>query len=162
MTTISSAGSIKLFKPENKPKNATDRCMTCPEEQNCAWSAKEYYYERNFKKGNTGWPVQVVVEDPTEANLLKALQEGPYGECVFNGQNDQNDNQVVTMTFDCGAIATFSMVAFTEAQCVRMTRIMGTEGEITVNSETGFHYFNFLTRESVEIGITVIFFTFCF
>jgi hypothetical protein len=112
--------------------------MTCPEEKNCAWSAKEYYYERNFKKGNTGWPVQVVVEDPTEANLLKALEEGPYGECVFNGQNDQNDNQVVTMTFDNGAIATFSMVAFTEAQCVRMTRIMG-------------------TRESVEIGITVIF-----
>ena len=62
------------------------------------------------------------------------------------------------MTFDNGAIATFSMVAFTELQCVRVTRIMGTKGEITVNSEGGFHYFNFLTRESVDVGITVRFF----
>ena len=101
-----------------------------------------------------------MVEDPTEENLLKALEEGPYGECVYNGQNDQNDNQVVTMTFGNGTIATFSMVAFTEAQCVRKTRIMGTKGEITVDSETQFHYFNFLTRESIDVDLTVIFFTF--
>lgn len=153
-TSINSFGSLNHFKPENKPEGATDRCMTCPLEKKCAWSAKEYYYERNFKKGNLGWPVAVIVEDVTEENVLKALEEGPYGECVYNGQNDQLDNQVVTMTFDNGAIATFSMVAFTEAQCVRKTKIMGTEGEIQIDGEHGFHYFNFLTRESVDVDLS--------
>lgn len=131
--------------------------MKCPSdvEQKCPWSAKKYYYERYFKNGHTGWPVQVVVEDPTEENQLKALEEGPYGECVYNGQNDQNDNQVVTMEFNNGASATMTMIAFTEAQCERKTRIMGTLGEIEITDEYGFKYFDFLARKSEYIDLKV-------
>ena len=52
---ISSFGSLFHFNKKNKPKEAGDavRCMECPYEQSCAYSAKKIYYDpfvKNVKK----------------------------------------------------------------------------------------------------------------
>lgn len=79
-------------------------------------------------------------------NVGRAIKEGPYGLCVYNGQNDVADNQVVNIEFESGATANITMVAFTEVVCNRSTRIHGTRGELIGNMET-FTVFDFATQE---------------
>jgi predicted dehydrogenase len=61
------------------------------------------------------------------ADLDEALRLGPYGECVYNGQNDVVDHQVVTMELESGVTVAFTMTAFTPFE-QRKTRIFGTHG----------------------------------
>lgn len=78
-------------------------------------------------------------------NVDRAIREGPYGLCVYNGQNDVADNQVVNIEFDSGATANITMVAFTEVICNRTTRIHGTRGEL-IGDMTSFTVFDFATQ----------------
>ncbi|RUP48402.1 hypothetical protein BC936DRAFT_144620 [Jimgerdemannia flammicorona] len=52
-------------------------------------------------------------------NLTDALKIGPYGQCVYESDNNVMDNQVVNLQFANGATASFTMIATTEAQCAR-------------------------------------------
>jgi len=63
----------------------------------------------------------------TEEALVAALRSGPYGRCVYNGDNDVVDHQVVTMELADGATVSFTMTAFTPYE-QRKTRIFGTHG----------------------------------
>ena len=51
--------------------------------------------------------------------LDDAMRNGPYGKCVYDCDNDVCDNQVVTMEFEGGVIATLTMIAFSQAVCSR-------------------------------------------
>ncbi len=111
---VSSFGSLLHLRKENKPKDASDRCMTCPShiESNCAYSAKKIYLDL-IKQGHTDWPVKVVVSDgsiPDIENVTAALENGPYGRCAYECDNDVVDNQVVNIQFENGATASFSMI----------------------------------------------------
>jgi len=101
-----------------------------------------------IQKGKKTWPVNVLVENPTVESVTQALQEGNYGRCVYECDNDVVDNQVVTMLFEGGRTATFNMIAFSEEICVRKTKIFGTRGEMEGNGETSIKVFDFLTQES--------------
>lgn len=58
----------------------------------------------------TGWPRSVISDDPgNKEALLKALQEGPYGRCVYHCDNDVVDNQIVQMEFEGGITASLTM-----------------------------------------------------
>jgi hypothetical protein len=46
------------------------------------YSAKKIYLDL-IKAGHTGWPVSVVVEEPSVENVEEALRKGPYGLCVY-------------------------------------------------------------------------------
>lgn len=83
-------------------------------------------------------------------NVGKAIAEGPYGLCVYNGQNDVADNQVVNIEFESGATASITMVAFSEVVCNRSTRIHGTRGELIGNMES-FTVFDFSTQEKKTV-----------
>lgn len=126
--SVSSFGSLMHFKRENKPETAGSRCIDCRYEPNCPYSAKKIYFGC-LKRGITGWPVSVVVPEPTEENLLAALREGPYGRCVYECDNDVVDHQVVNLEFEGGSTASFTMAPFTRGRH-RETRIFGTRGEI--------------------------------
>ena len=106
-TDISSFGKLMHFTSDNKPKGASDRCLTCPVEETCPYSAKKIYGE----KPNRGWPVSVVVPDiedhetwdDIKVKLTHALETGPYGKCVYGDcNNDVVDQQVVSLNFDDG------------------------------------------------------------
>ncbi|MBN2044016.1 MAG: Gfo/Idh/MocA family oxidoreductase, partial [Anaerolineales bacterium] len=49
-----------------------------------------------------GWPSSALTNDPTPENILAALQNGPYGRCVYYCDNDVVDHQVVSMQFEKG------------------------------------------------------------
>ena len=111
---VSSQGSLRLFKRENQPDGAADRCMECKYMESCLYSAYNYYFNKRFKAGKYTWPLNVLVNDITEENVLDALKNGPYGRCVFACDNDAVDHQVTNLLFDDGTTAHLTMTAFSE------------------------------------------------
>ncbi|GFR88244.1 4,5-dihydroxyphthalate dehydrogenase [Elysia marginata] len=128
--SVSSFGKLSHFTKSNKPAQASSRCLDCPVEQECPYSARKIYIDA-YKSGNTGWPVKVITDIVDLENITKALRTGPYGKCVYDMDNDVVSHQVVNFQFDDGATANFSMVAFTKNICAREVKVYGTKGEIT-------------------------------
>ena len=147
---VSSFGRLSHFTPANRPAGAADRCLDCAVEAECAYSAGRFYLG-HLHKGNKGWPVDVITGDPnpTEESVREALRTGPYGRCVYAGDNDVVDHQVVNMDFENGATASFTMTAFNEA-APRRTGIFGTRGEIRGDG-VKLEVFDFLTGQTETI-----------
>ncbi|KAM9344491.1 putative oxidoreductase YteT [Pholidichthys leucotaenia] len=148
--TVSSFGSVSHFNKENKPAGSADRCINCPVEKDCPYSACKIYLDR-VKLGHTGWPVSVICQNslPDIESVTEALKTGPYGRCVYECDNDVCSNQVVNMEFEGGLTAAFSMVAFTEETCVRKTTIYGSRGELSYDGHE-IRVFDFLTQRATE------------
>ena len=126
---VQSFGSLGHFTPENAPAGAPERCLDgCPHADTCPYYAPALYMDMN----RTGWPVDVITTDLSEEGRRKALAEGPYGRCVYHCDNDVVDRQVVNLEFDGGAVATFTMTAFS-ADFSRQLKIFGTQGQITAD-----------------------------
>jgi len=143
---VSSFGGLTHFKPQNAPDGATERCLKCPAEANCPYSAPKIYLGL-FQKGYRGWPLDVLTADVTEEGLIDALHSGPYGRCVYHCDNDVVDHQVVNIEFDNGATGVFTMTAFTAPNRHRQTRIFGTRGELVCDCNT-IHVTDFLTDQT--------------
>jgi len=136
-TSVASYGGRHHFRTENAPEGSTERCSGgCAVERTCPYSALRIYDERFA--GASSWPLSVVAEDPAPERLRRALEEGPYGRCVYRCDNDVADHQVVALQFgDSGAkndvaggvAATLTVSAFTEEN-TRTIHLMGTHGEI--------------------------------
>ena len=124
-TWVSSFGSLKHFTPDNRPEGAPDNCMEgCPHSDSCP-----YYAPKIYLTGRTTWPVDVVTTDLTPEGITKALKEGPYGRCVYACDNNVVDRQVVSMEYEGGTTASFTMTAF-NTDMTRALKIMGTKGQI--------------------------------
>ncbi|KAJ7228804.1 hypothetical protein GGX14DRAFT_415123 [Mycena pura] len=135
---VSSFGSLQHFRKSSKPVEAgsATRCLECPMENNCAYSAKKIYLDA-VSRGKTGWPVSPLVDGiPDIENVTHALRTGPYGQCVYESPNDVCDHQVVNLEFSDGATASFTMVAYTSLICDRQVRLHFTNGEIVGDMRT--------------------------
>jgi predicted dehydrogenase len=132
--SVASYGALRLFRPENRPAEAADRCPDCPLRHTCAYSA-ETIYGRHLAAGDLAWPLRVLTPDPTPESVAEALRTGPYGRCVWACDNDVVDHQVVTLEFDGDVTATFTMTAFTTDR-PRTTSIFGTLGELHCDADT--------------------------
>lgn len=145
---VSSFGALSHFRKEDKPAGAADRCLNCPVEKSCAYSACKIYLER-VKQGHVSWPVSVICPSsiPDIESVTEALRSGPYGRCVYECDNDVCTNQVVNMEFEGGLTAAFSMVAFTEEICNRRTTIYGSKGELSCNGRE-IRVFDFLSQKA--------------
>ncbi len=75
------------------------------------------------------WPVSVVSDDPTPANVLDALRTGPYGRCVYHCDNNVVDHQVVSMAFEGDLSVTLTMHGHSHTEH-RSTRIEGSRGRL--------------------------------
>jgi predicted dehydrogenase len=150
-TAVSSFGNLRHLRPEERPDGAGERCLDCPIEPGCAYSARKLYLGM-AERGETGWPVEVVAWPPTPENVERALREGQYGRCVWACDNDVVDHQVVNLEYDGGLTASFTMTAFTRMR-PRETRIFGTRGEL-YGDGASISVYDFLTRETTrhEIG----------
>lgn len=123
--SISSFGSLTHFKSENAPEGAPLRCLDgCPAADTCP-----FYAPRVYLTGETGWPASTISDDVSREALTKALEEGPYGRCVYHCDNDVVDHQVVNIEFANQVTAAFTMCAFTN-DVSRTLKLMGTGGEI--------------------------------
>ena len=130
-TKVHSFGSLRHFTPENAPAGAAERCLECPHRDTCPYSAPKLHMDME----RTGWPVDVITTDLSEAGRRKALEEGPYGRCVYYCDNDVVDRQVVNLEFENGSVATFTMTGLS-ADFFRELKIFGTEGLIRANMGT--------------------------
>jgi predicted dehydrogenase len=129
---VQSFGSLRHFTPENAPEGAPQRCLDgCPHAGKCPYYAPALYMDM----GRTGWPVDVITTDLSLEGRRKALEEGPYGRCVYHCDNDVVDRQVVNLEFEGGGVATFTMTGLS-ADFSRQLKIFGTEGQIQADMGT--------------------------
>ncbi|WP_205857574.1 Gfo/Idh/MocA family protein, partial [Phytoactinopolyspora endophytica] len=124
---VSSFGSLHHFRPEQRPTDAADNCLDCPVEPTCPYSAPRLYLSCLGDPKRENWPLSTVTDARTPEGVIEALRSGPYGRCVYNCDNDVVDHQVVSIEYDGGVTASFTMTAFTP-EMFRQTRIFGTHG----------------------------------
>lgn len=128
--SISAYGSLTYFKEENQPEGAADRCLNCKYQDSCIFSVKDFYTEGRGR----GWRA-VVDPKVTDESLKKALEEGPYGRCVYKSDNDVCDHQSIAIQFEDEVSATFNLSAFAK-DVHRNIKIQGTKGEIIADDLT--------------------------
>lgn len=136
---VSSFGSLYLFKSENAPEGATERCVDCPVKEKCPYDAEKIYLYNDrtgVTKGNNQWPCDVLTLDPTEESIRKAIETGPYGRCVYHCDNNVVDHQVVILEMEDSSTADLNMSAFTAGS--RSIDVMGTMGEIKGNLDQNY------------------------
>ncbi len=90
---ISSKGSLTKYCQEAAPEHSAERCVKCPIESECRYSAVDLYLRRkdwieNFEvtKGRT-------IEDA----IGEELRSGRYGRCVYHCDNDVFDWQTASI-----------------------------------------------------------------
>lgn len=152
--SVASFGSLGHFHKGCKPPEAglAKRCLHCEHESQCVYSARKIYLEDHFRQGQYGWPLNVLTAHPMdESKVLEALADGPYGRCVYECDNNVVDRQVVILEYDGGAVATFTMTAFTPMS-ERTTRIAGTKGELYCDVKS-IRRVDFLTGKTELVDI---------
>lgn len=147
---LSSFGALTYFHKGNRPSDAADRCLDCPRERSCPYSARRFYLER-FQKNRIDNYLESVVEPLTEENILNALRCGPYGRCVFACDNDVVDHQVVNMEFEDKSTAVFTLAGCSLYDERRAT-IFGSEGEIRCDG-TRIRIFSYQENKVTEIPV---------
>ena len=149
---VTSFGGLQYFTANNAPEGSTIRCTGgCRVEKSCPYSALKIYYSERI------WGVSHLIDlQPwEEEKVLNALEEGPYGRCVFQCDNDVADHQVVNMEFENDITVAFSLEGHT-SYGGRRTRIMGTKGDIVGDSSllsvSDFSKRNVITYQSKELN----------
>jgi len=147
---VSSFGGLKHFRREERPEHAADRCLDCALEPECPYSARHMMFdvyksniyrlyilppdivERKLNSLPSATPgaADALYPKVTDAEVMEALREGPFGRCVYACDNDVVDHQVVNMLFEGNRTASFTMTAFSRGG--RWTRIFGTRGELSI------------------------------
>ena len=128
---VSSFGSLKVFRPENAPAGSADRCVDCPVERSCPYSAVDLYQRRHDWVGNF-----VVPEGRTlDQVIAEELQSGRFGRCAYRCGSDVADHQTVSFQTEDGSTFDIQMNAFTRKDN-RDTILSGTEGEIHADEQT--------------------------
>ena len=128
---LSSFGSLRWYRPENAPEGSTERCIDCPLERECPYSAVDLYYNRRDWISNFDVPKGSTLDEV----LMRELRTGDYGRCVFHCDNDVVDHQIVSMEMDNEVTISFSMDTFTLGD-QRETHIRLTKGEIDGDERT--------------------------
>ncbi len=152
-----SFGSLSFFKEDNAPPGTPKRCTDgCPIEQECEFSAIKNFvspgrpdipfsllsgmslgalvdYVRNPRFRTLA---SVIVHDIRMESRLKVLKETPHGYCVYHSDNDVVDHQTVSIEYENGVTASFSLNAFS-LLWERTLNLHGTKGELRSADFTG-------------------------
>jgi predicted dehydrogenase len=149
---VSSFGGLFHFRPTQAPPGAATRCIECPVEDACAYSAVRLYRSCLGDPDMERWPLSTVTDILTPEAVDQALREGPYGRCVYHSDNDALDHQVVTIEYEGGVTASLTVAAFTP-KADRKTRIMGTRGYLDTDG-AAIRVYDFLTatEETIHVG----------
>ena len=122
---VASFGGLGWFRPENAPEGAAGRCVDCPLEPACAFSAVDLYQRRNkwnlYFDRKPGESLASAVE--------RELREGRYGRCAYHCDNDVVDHQTVLMEMEDGATVSLRLNCLTREDN-RVTLVNASGGEI--------------------------------
>ena len=152
--SLSSVGDLTYFTAVNAPAGATERCLDCPHQNTCPFSAKTQYLDNWLKDRTDTYPYNVPCHAPiTEEKMRAALQNTIYGKCVFRCDNNVVDHQITQMTFQNGVKATLTMTAFTR-HCGRRMEFFGTNGQITLDEVRDFIRVGVFGEPEYEIKIS--------
>lgn len=132
-TSVSSVGGIRYFKKECAPRGAAETCMGgCAARMTCPYDAEKLYITDPFYKAKFIKHMKRTLTGKSansKQDIEDAIRYGEYGKCVFLNDNNVCDHQLVTMTFENGAVAVLNMNAFSE-KMFRECHIVGTKGEL--------------------------------
>ena len=130
----------KLFTADNAPEGVAIRCVNCPLEISCKYSAVDLYLRRkDWIKGFTA--LQGECEDDM---IRRILNESRYGRCVYHcPENDVTSHQCINLEMTSGIRAGITMDCTSE-ESNRITIIecenaiiSGDESIIEVNYRNG-------------------------
>jgi predicted dehydrogenase len=148
---VASYGNSGYFNPENAPKEATARCLDCPLQDTCLYSAKRIYLGANGKKPVWGSQSLLDAGDMGDRErITNALKTSNYGLCVWKAGNDEPDRQVVNIEYDNGLLASFHL-------CIgsfggRQTRVTGSTGMLHGDMDNLWHT-DILTGKTTKVDI---------
>ena len=124
---IQSFGMLSYFREENAPQGAPDYCVQgCPHADTCPYNAVKLYLDD--KKNDWFRGACTRESNPSDEQVLNAITNTQYGNCVYKCDNDVVDHQTVNMLFEDDITVTFSMNAFNGGG--RFIHIMGTKAEL--------------------------------
>ena len=132
-TAVQSAGSLSLFRPEKAPaaNDGAERCLDCPMERECPYSAVELYLRRRKWLRHFDLP-----DGFGDTDIRRVLRKTTYGKCVYRvGDNDVWDHQSVTMTMRNGVQVSLNVNGVTSDEG-RRVHIMGSCGELWGDERT--------------------------
>lgn len=141
VVNVASVGGRTYFQQSNAPAGATDRCVDCPHQRSCQYSATRFYLNDRQE-----WPYESIAQ-PADSMVARreAVATGPYGRCVWHCDNDVCEDQTVILEFESGVRATFEMHALTADSTRRVTVLLDNaevrgdlyRNELTVTPHTG-------------------------
>lgn len=90
---VSSDKKLSFYTEKNAPKDATTRCVICPIEKECKYSAVELY------KRKKDWISNFIPtkDESIDEYINRELSNGCFGRCVFHCDNDVADIQTVKL-----------------------------------------------------------------
>jgi len=149
--SISSCGALSYFKEENAPKGAPMRCTDgCPAYDKCPYNAVSLYVHGVLRPK---CEIQFRLPEVTDRTIIEALKENQWGRCVYHCDNNVADHQSVSIEFENGVTASFSVCGFAETTS-RYIRIMGSHGEIVADlAENSIEVRDFTDRSKDKITI---------
>ena len=93
----------------------------------------------------SGWPGNLIIDGrPTVEKMTRALEETPYGLCVYESANDVPDHQTVSIQYGAPSEGTtsinptvsFTIAAHTDSICMRKTTLYFEHGEVIGDMST--------------------------
>jgi len=150
---LSSFGGRAVFRSENAPEGAADRCTDgCPAESDCPYSTLKIYFNPDIPN----WMKTGLSIDTSHDALMKALREGPLGRCVYKCDNDVVDHQVANLEFENSAKVGFTMWGLSHEN-TRTLRIAGDKATLRGHLRKRLieiHHYNTGDVEHVHVGKT--------
>jgi predicted dehydrogenase len=133
---VASTGGLRHYRVESAPAGAPARCADgCPVQDDCPHDAVRFYLGPDERLARI-WPWSDVSPDPAREARRRALEDGPYGRCVYRCDNDVADQQQLLVGFGGGLTASFALHGFATHER-RTLRISGSRGELRGVLQTG-------------------------
>jgi predicted dehydrogenase len=133
---LSSSGSLTHFTRGAVGPEIPERCTDgCPISEACPYFAPRVYLDR-LRENPASFAVAAITLDRTPEGVMRALETGPYGRCVYRSDNDAVDHQVVLMRFRGGLSVSLTMQGSSHVEG-RTVRIDGTRATLLANEARG-------------------------
>lgn len=122
---IASEGKLNRYKKENAPAGSSTRCVHCGIEKECRFSAVDLYLRRD--DWNRSFDIRE--GETREDSIIREMNEGRFGRCVYCCDNDVVDFQTVEMVTDDGCKVSMTIDGLTSEDS-RITRFIFENGEV--------------------------------